>query len=75
MRLEKLMTTVEHSDSVLALFVAESALVLKQRLLLERAHLRLEAPEDHETHRPPLVELLERQLCGQVFFERQLFWA
>ena len=42
---------------------------------LERARPHLEGPEDQETHRLPPVESLEHRLCGQVFFERQLFWA
>jgi hypothetical protein len=74
-RLGKLPTTDEHSDFVWVLFVAGSALVLKQRVQLGRPHLHLEAPEDHETHPPLLVELAALLSYGQAFFGMRPFSA
>jgi hypothetical protein len=71
----KLTTAGEHSGFVRVLFVAGSALVLKQRVQLRRAHLHPEVPADHETHLPLLVEWAELLSYGQAFFGMRPFSA
>ena len=74
-RPERPTTMDEHSDFVGFLFVAGSALVLKQRAQLRRAHRHLEGPEDHETHPLLQVELAALLSCGQPFFGKVPFSA